>query len=134
GPAHLAEICHALEPERLVLSLDLRDGNALVADGTGWEVSAPFALAGLAVRLGVRRILLLDLARVGTSRGIGTLPLLARLRQEFPELELTVGGGIGGSEELLAIANAGASAVLVGSALHDGRIGAAELAWISTGR
>jgi len=39
-----------------------------------------------------------------------------------------VGGGISRIEEVLALRNAGAAAVLIGSALHDGRIGARELA------
>ncbi len=37
------------------------------------------------------------------------------------------GGGIRGAEDVLAVKEAGASAALVGSAIHDGRIGRVEL-------
>ena len=43
----------------------------------------------------------------------------------------TVGGGITRVEEILELRDAGATAVLVGSAIHDGRIGRRELEWIA---
>ena len=46
-------------------------------------------------------MLLLDLARVGTGGGTGTTTLLTRLRQEDPDLEITVGGGVADRQELL---------------------------------
>ncbi len=72
-------------------------------------------------------MLVLDLARVGTGQGTGTGQLLSRLRAAYPALELSVGGGISGIEELIAVQKAGAAAALVGSALHDGRIGREQL-------
>ena len=72
-------------------------------------------------------MLLLDLARVGTGRGTGTGELLSRLQRIASRVELSVGGGISGIEELIAVQEAGAAAALVGSALHDGRIGRTEL-------
>jgi phosphoribosylformimino-5-aminoimidazole carboxamide ribotide isomerase len=114
--------------ERLVFSLDLRAGLPLIgSDGEAWGTTDPFALARRAITLGVRRILLLDLARVGTGRGTGTLPLVARLFESDPDLEIAVGGGIADREEVRQLAQVGAHAVLIGSALHDGRIGVADL-------
>jgi phosphoribosylformimino-5-aminoimidazole carboxamide ribotide isomerase len=75
----------------------------------------------------VRHLLILDLARVGTSRGLGTNSLMAQIREDHPSVLLTVGGGISRIEELVDLRDAGAAAVLVGSAIHDGRIGAREL-------
>jgi phosphoribosylformimino-5-aminoimidazole carboxamide ribotide isomerase len=75
--------------------------------------------------------LLLDLSRVGTSRGTGTDDLLVRLVQERPGARFSVGGGISGIDEVLGFRKAGAAAVLVGSALHDGRIGRDELAQLA---
>jgi phosphoribosylformimino-5-aminoimidazole carboxamide ribotide isomerase len=128
GPAALAGICAEVPPERLVFSLDLRGGIPLVADGAAtWGTLDPLAVARVALALGIRRLLLLDLARVGRGEGTGTTPLLARLRAEGPGLELSVGGGIAGSDDLRTLEQAGANIALVGSALHDGRIGAADL-------
>jgi phosphoribosylformimino-5-aminoimidazole carboxamide ribotide isomerase len=127
GPAALAAIGSALRPEQVVFSLDLRGGLPLVADGADWGTSDPFAIGCATIALGIRRLLLLDLARVGTGRGSGTSTLLTRLHAAHPEIEITVGGGIADVAEVQALAQAGASAVLLGSALHDGRIGAREL-------
>jgi phosphoribosylformimino-5-aminoimidazole carboxamide ribotide isomerase len=127
GPDALAAICSELRPEQLVFSLDLRAGDPVVARGADWGTSDPFRIGCAAIALGIRRLLLLDLARVGTGRGSGTAALLNRLHAEDPEIEITVGGGIVDRDECRAVEQGGASAVLLGSALHDGRIGAREL-------
>jgi phosphoribosylformimino-5-aminoimidazole carboxamide ribotide isomerase len=129
GPAALAEILAEVTPARLVFSLDLRAGVPLIADdAAAWGTTDPFTLARTVVALGVRRLLLLDLARVGTGRGTGTLPLVTRLRAADPGLEITAGGGVADRHDIRALACAGADAALIGSAFHDGRIDTAELA------
>ena len=55
------------------------------------------------------------------------MTLLTRLREDDPDLEITVGGGVADRDEVLALAKAGADAVLIGSAFHDGRLGAGDL-------
>jgi phosphoribosylformimino-5-aminoimidazole carboxamide ribotide isomerase len=45
---------------------------------------------------------------------------------------VSVGGGISRIEEVVELRNSGAPAILVGSAIHDGRIGARELEQIET--
>ncbi|SIO65998.1 phosphoribosylformimino-5-aminoimidazole carboxamide ribotide isomerase [Singulisphaera sp. GP187] len=128
GPEALRAIVETVGPEQLVFSLDLRNGTPLTAAQANWCVKEPGAIAEEALAFGVRRFLLLDLARVGLGRGIGTEPLLRHLALAGPDLEITVGGGISSGTELHSLDKAGASAVLVGSALHDGRIGSRELA------
>ena len=131
GPVALGDIIDWTPADRLVFSLDLRDGVALIADdedGATWGSTDPFTLAGSAVALGIRRLLLLDLARVGTGRGIGTVPLLSALRAAHPDLEIIAGGGIADRDEVQALGRAGADGALIGSALHDGRITAEHLA------
>jgi phosphoribosylformimino-5-aminoimidazole carboxamide ribotide isomerase len=127
GSVALAAICSELRPAQLVFSLDLRAGKPVIAAGADWGSSDPFRIGCSAIALGIRRLLLLDLARVGTGRGSGTMSLLTRLHTAHPEVEIAVGGGIVDRDELRAVEQGGASAVLLGSALHDGRIGAREL-------
>ena len=67
------------------------------------------------------------MARVGTGRGAGSEAHLARLRAAHPDVHITVGGGIARIDDVLDLKTAGASGVLIGSALHDGRIGPREL-------
>lgn len=129
GPDALAGVVAAAAPGRLVFSLDLRAGSPLIGgDRAAWGTADPFTLARVVVSIGIRRLLLLDLERVGTGRGTGSLALLGRLRAAGADLEIAVGGGISRPDEVRSMARAGADAVLIGSALHDGRIGAADLA------
>jgi phosphoribosylformimino-5-aminoimidazole carboxamide ribotide isomerase len=123
GPRPLQRIMANGDPDRIAFSLDLREGSAMMDEASDWDAREPLRLADFAVTAGIRRLLLLDLARIGTGSGTGTLGLLVELRGRFPELEIIVGGGVAGPHELPVLQRAGASAVLLGSTLHDGRIG-----------
>jgi phosphoribosylformimino-5-aminoimidazole carboxamide ribotide isomerase len=127
GPGALASILDATGPDRLVFSLDLRAGRALVSPRADWGTDDPRRLAERAIGLGLRRLLLLDLARVGTASGVGALSLLSSLSADHPSIAWSFGGGVAGPADLDRLARAGASAVLVGSALHDGRIGSCKV-------
>ena len=65
----------------------------------------------------------LDLARVGVAEGIATGALCRTLLQRFPNLRLITGGGVRSVDDLRAAEALGVEAVLVASALHDGRLG-----------
>ena len=139
GPAALAEILHRIDPARIVFSLDLRGGRLIIANGASWASANPENLVEEVMSIGVRRILLLDLAQVGRSQGTGTRLLLDRLVTRYAtarggHLNWIVGGGISEVAEIESLGEAGASAVLVGSALHDGRIGSIELAGLERRR
>jgi phosphoribosylformimino-5-aminoimidazole carboxamide ribotide isomerase len=123
----LSAIVQAMGADRTIFSLDLDDGRPRKAAQSTWRSHDSFELACAAIENGVRHILLLDLARVGTGRGSGTKGLIERIRARNPEVNVSAGGGISGIAEVLDLKNAGACAVLVASALHDGRIGRPEL-------
>lgn len=120
GPAALRAIVEARGPDQIAFSLDLRDGVPITAPGPNWPSRDPFELARFVLENAVRRIILLDLGRVGTGRGTGLLQLLDRVRSHDPEAEIVVGGGIAGEADLVALNQHGASAALVGTALHRG--------------
>jgi phosphoribosylformimino-5-aminoimidazole carboxamide ribotide isomerase len=126
GPQALHDMLGAAGRQRIAFSLDLRAGRPVFASDADWGTDAPRAIAETAIDLGVERMILLDLARVGVGSGTGTQELQQVLRAKYPCLELTVGGGISRPEELDLLERAGASAALVGSALHDGRLGAED--------
>jgi phosphoribosylformimino-5-aminoimidazole carboxamide ribotide isomerase len=127
GAAALEAILRLAGAHRVVFSLDLFAGVPRVSAGAAWISTDPDELSGQLVDLGVRRLLLLDLSRVGTGSGTGTEALLSRLRARYPGMEISVGGGISDLDEITAFRGQGAAAVLVGSALHDGRIGSRDL-------
>jgi phosphoribosylformimino-5-aminoimidazole carboxamide ribotide isomerase len=127
GPRGLRSLVEAAGTPRVVFCLDLREGRPVVASRADWGTDDPRGIAERAIREGVRSVILLDLARVGSGRGPGTDHLLGPLAREFPAVEWIVGGGIAGRDDLKRLADAGASAALVASAIHDGRIGPTDI-------
>jgi phosphoribosylformimino-5-aminoimidazole carboxamide ribotide isomerase len=127
GPDGLAGMVDRVGSDRTIFSLDLFDGRPRSSPGADWMTEDPVVIAERAIAEGVRRLIILELTRVGTGRGLGTDHLLSRILAAHPEIEVSVGGGISGIREIEDLREAGASAVLVGSAIHDGRIGRREL-------
>jgi phosphoribosylformimino-5-aminoimidazole carboxamide ribotide isomerase len=121
--AALDAVVRALGAERVVFSLDLVDGAPLSRSsvaGSGLP-RTPLALAGAAVGAGASGILILDLARVGSRRGVDP-GLVARLRRAHPDAELLAGGGIATRRELEWLADVGLDGALVATALHTGAL------------
>jgi phosphoribosylformimino-5-aminoimidazole carboxamide ribotide isomerase len=125
GPDALDRLLHALPKGSAVLSLDLRDGRVLSPHSQLAGLPARDAMARLH-RAGLREVIVLDLARVGSGAG-PDVRLIAELHAAFPELELLAGGGVRDAEDLRALGAAGAAGALVATALHGGVIGPREL-------
>src|SRR5262245_11445903 len=126
GPAVLESLCLKLGSERLIFSLDLKHGKHLRGSSV-WEDADDWSIAAEAVARGVRRLMVLDLARVGVNEGMGTEGLCARLVRAFPEVEVTAGGGVRDVADLRRLRELGVSGVLMASALHDGRVSRGDL-------
>jgi phosphoribosylformimino-5-aminoimidazole carboxamide ribotide isomerase len=110
-------------PDGVVLSIDLRNGRLLGTDSGFGSWDDPLAAVEAATVLGVRRVIALELARVGTGVGPGTVALCERIRGRFPAVELISGGGVRNQDDVNRLAAVGVNGVLVASALHDGAIG-----------
>jgi phosphoribosylformimino-5-aminoimidazole carboxamide ribotide isomerase len=118
GPETVATVCHEIGPERSLLSLDLKNGRPL-GDLAGWQAPDSRVIADQAIAVGVQRLLVLDLARVGSGSGTGTESLCRDLASRYPGVEITAGGGIRSREDLVRLQACGVQSVLVASALHD---------------
>ena len=125
-PAHLPLIRAALPPDAGAFSLDLMHGKPL-NPSAAWQSATPLQIAAGAVSAGFSRLIVLDLAAVGVGRGPASAELCRSLRAACPQVELLSGGGVRGPEDLRQLAACGCDAVLVASALHDGRLTAADL-------
>ena len=129
-PALVAEACRAF-PGRIAIGIDARDG--MVAT-EGWvETSAIPALdlARRCVDWGAATIIHTDISRDGMLAGANVAASAALA--EALSIPVIVSGGIGTLDDLRAVARAAASlrsgrieGVIVGRALHDGRIGLAD--------
>ena len=117
----------------LIFSLDLRQGTPISADPE-WQGLSSIEFARQLVRRGAKKLILLDLAAVGVGEGVPTLPLCRQLKQEFPELFLITGGGVRSPDCLLQARDAGVDALLVASALHDGRITPEDISRVTGGK
>jgi phosphoribosylformimino-5-aminoimidazole carboxamide ribotide isomerase len=71
---------------------------------------------------GCRTLIVLDLQRVGTQSGPSTVMLCRWIARRWPELELIAGGGIRDREDVMRLGDVGVAGVLVGTALHEGRL------------
>jgi len=122
----IPEIVRAAQPVPIVFSVDLRIGVPVARDGSVRGVP-PVELAQAAARAGVVGVVLLDLARVGGRDGVDEV-LAGRVAEAIAPTELVVGGGVQDMGAVGRLAALGVHGVLVGSALHDGRIDAGALA------
>ncbi|HEY1887347.1 MAG TPA: HisA/HisF-related TIM barrel protein, partial [Roseiarcus sp.] len=100
---------------RVVLSLDFR-GDAFQGP--------PEILAEPA--LWPSRVIVMTLARVGSAAG-PDLARFATIRSIAGGRELYAAGGVRDARDLSALKAAGASGALIATALHEQRIGAADL-------
>jgi HisA/HisF family protein len=105
---------------RRVLSIDLREGR-LISPRPELAGREAVAAAALASALGVRELLVIDLARVGSGSG-PPLHAVEQLAETLPHVAIYAGGGVRGDEDLRALESAGATGALVATALHEGRI------------
>ena len=106
----------------LVFSLDLRAGQPLgraVALPPGASTAETIAAALAAV--GVREVIMLDLARVGRGQG-PDVARLATVRAAASDIRLLAGGGVRDATDLAHLERIGVDGVLVASALHRGAL------------
>ncbi len=114
---------------RITFSLDCRNGRIL-SRCPDLESLSPVEALKLLQSSGWNEIILLDLARVGSGRGIDRSWII-EVQASFPDLTLLVGGGITGPQELNRLQSLGVRGVLVATALHNGSIGPQHIpAWI----
>lgn len=112
----LREIVVTTSPDSIAFSLDLRDGHPITSGESLRGLPIDVIAAG-AADAGARSVIVLDLARVGSGRGID-LAALTTVRQAIPDVTLLVGGGIRGVDDLRDLAAVGCDGVLVATALH----------------
>lgn len=115
-PDYLALRAALPDPTRAILSLDRRHGSFLGPSAL-WRREA----------LWPDTVIAMNLDRVGADEG-PDLPLVAGLKARAPAAQIVAAGGVRDRADLAALSAAGASHVLVASALHGGRLTREDLA------
>jgi phosphoribosylformimino-5-aminoimidazole carboxamide ribotide isomerase len=121
------EIVAAISDERpgtVMVSLDASDGEVVVSgwtEGTGLD---PAAAATRYEELGAGAILFTDVDVEGRLEGVRTGPV--RRVVEAVDVPVVASGGVATVDDIRALKDAGAAAVVVGSALYEGAFTLAE--------
>jgi len=109
-----------------IFSLD-KKGNSVVSQSnclTSSTALSPYELVQLAHQHGVRDLIVLDLAEVGTGNGFqadsSSALLIETIKQELQDIRITSGGGVRSPNDARQWIEAGCEHVLVASAIHAG--------------
>ncbi|WP_372479985.1 1-(5-phosphoribosyl)-5-[(5-phosphoribosylamino)methylideneamino]imidazole-4-carboxamide isomerase [Halomicrobium sp. HM KBTZ05] len=117
NPEIVAEISET-HPGSVLVSLDAKDGEVVVSgwtEGTGLD---PAEAASRYAELGAGGILFTDVDVEGQLAGVRTEPV--RRVVDAVEIPVIASGGVATVEDVRALRDAGAAAVVVGSALYEG--------------
>ena len=131
GPALAQQIVDRFGADRLIVSVDLRDGT-LLAPHSAWTRSCPVDVVRECAAMGFHRWIILDLASVGTGDGLPTLSVCRQVRSLRPSDEIITGGGVRTAADLHQPAEIGVDGLLVASVLHGQQISASDIAALST--
>jgi len=105
-------------PGSVVVSLDAKDGEVVVSgwtEGTGLD---PAEAAGRYEELGAGAILFTDVNVEGRESGVRTEQV--RRVVESTDVPVIASGGVGSLDDVRELKDAGAAAVVVGTALYEG--------------
>lgn len=105
-----------------VVSIDLQGGFLLRQNHSSWPSEPPLDLIKRVADLGAKRLILLDLAVVGSGQGPAHLELACQALKSRPDLEIFLGGGIRSPEDLENCRKAGLAGALVATALQSGAL------------
>jgi len=120
----VSEVCQKHGSERVVVSVDAKDGLVALR---GWKETSSVAVLELANQmadLGVVRLLYTDIARDGALTG-PDLATNARLAEETG-LAVQASGGVASVEHIKELLPTGVEGVIVGMALYTGTVNLAE--------
>ena len=112
------------DPGRVMVSLDASDGEVVVSgwtEGTGLD---PATAAGRYEDLGAGAVLFTDVDVEGRMEGVRTGPV--RRVVEAVDIPVVASGGVATLDDVRALREAGAAAVVVGTALYERRFSLAD--------
>ena len=121
APEELSSAVNILGSERAVFSWDMKNGH-LWTQQAAWLNRPWNELLDLVVESGISKMIVLDVAAVGSQSGPATLACCQQLRERHPQLTIVGGGGIRDWSDVKAFQTHGCNGVLVATAIHEGRM------------
>ena len=107
--------------DRLILGADVRNGRVSI---NGWKEDSDVKLEDFLLRYmneGTKNVLCTEISKDGTLAG-PAIELYQSIMKRYPECHLIASGGVGSTEDILALEAAGIPAVVFGKAYYEGRI------------
>lgn len=107
--------------DRLILGADVRKGCVSI---NGWKEDSNVMLEDFLSRYmkeGTRNVLCTEISKDGTLAG-PAIDLYRSIMARYPQCHLIASGGVGSTEDILALEAAGIPAVVFGKAFYEGNI------------
>ena len=107
--------------ERMILGADVRHGKISI---NGWKEDSDIMLEDFLARYmsaGTKNVLCTGISRDGTLAG-PALELYQSIMRRYPDCYLIASGGVGKTEDIVALDHAGIPAVVFGKAFYEGHI------------
>ncbi|MFT6925546.1 MAG: phosphoribosylformimino-5-aminoimidazole carboxamide ribotide isomerase [Psychromonas sp.] len=129
-PAMVAGWMKKYGAERIVLALDINidaQGNKIVAV-SGWQEASGQSIESLLetyLAVGLKHVLCTDISKDGTLTG-SNVDLYKEMAAAYPQVAWQASGGIGSLNDITAVARSGASGMIVGRALLEGKFNVKE--------
>ena len=129
-PAMVAGWMKKYGAEHIVLALDINidaDGNKIVAV-SGWQEDSGQSIESLLdiyLAVGLKHVLCTDISKDGTLTG-SNVDLYKEMAAAYPQVAWQASGGIGSLDDIAAVARSGASGMIVGRALLEGKFNVKE--------
>ena len=117
--------------ERLILGADVRNGRVSI---NGWKEDSDVRLEDFLLRYmkaGTKNVLCTEISRDGTLEG-PAIELYKSIMARYPECHLIASGGVGSTEDILALEAAGIPAVVFGKAYYEGHIDMKKIMEVSS--
>lgn len=119
-PQLISQLIAEYGAERVVVSLDARDGFVSVA---GWLQSSQLSIAQMCQNMqtrGLKTLIFTDVSRDGTLKGLDQA-LMAQVRREWSG-ELIVGGGVAKVNDIQLLKQLNIEGAIVGRAIYEGTL------------
>lgn len=112
--------------EHIILGADVRNGLVSI---NGWKEDSDVKLEDFLQRYmkaGIKNVLCTEISKDGTLEG-PAFKLYQNIMELYPDCHLIASGGVGSTEDILALNNIGIPAVVFGKAFYEGHIDIARL-------
>ncbi len=121
----LDEVTSEIDPEKIILSIDLKGGK-LLTSSQQLQQTTPLELVKHAENMGIQAVIVLELEKVGSQKG----PLndtLLEIAQKVSSVPVYTGGGVRSIEDIEILQENNISGALIATAFHKGKISRKEL-------